>query len=244
MPFNEKRGIMRIFIPLLCAALLATGCNADEADIKKNIEARFPGIKVDSVSKTPMKGVYEVVVGGAEIIYADDKGNHVIAGEMIETANRRNLTRERLDKLSEVKFDTLPLDQAITLVKGDGKRRLAVFSDPDCPYCKRLDQELARLDNVTIHVFAYPLPMHPDAERKSRLVWCSADRAQAWQDLMLAGKVPEGRDDCPNPIAANLELGARLNVQGTPAIILTNGRRLPGLVPAEKLDALLDEAGK
>jgi thiol:disulfide interchange protein DsbC len=236
---------MRIVTPLLLTVLLATsGCNAGEADIKKNIEARFPGAQVTSVSKTPAKGIYEVVVGGNEIIYSDAKGDYVFTGDLLETANRRNLTKEKMDKLSEVKFDTLPLDQAIKIVKGNGKRVLAVFSDPDCPYCKKLDQELAKLDNVTIHVFAYPLPMHADAPRKSRLVWCSADRAQAWQDLMLANKVPEGKDDCPNPIEANLALGAKLNVQGTPAIILTNGKRLPGLVPADRLDAMLDQVGK
>lgn len=235
---------MRIFTPLLLAALLATGCNADEKDIKKNIEARFPGAKVDSVTKTPMKGIYEVVVGGNEIVYSDLKGDYIITGEMLETSARRNLTRERVDKLSEIKFDSLPFDQAIKIVKGDGKRRLAVFSDPDCPYCKKLEQELAKLDNVTMHVFMYPLPMHTDAPRKARLVWCSADRAKAWQDLMLEGKVPEGKEDCPNPIEANQAFGAQHNIQGTPAIILSNGRRIPGAVPADKLEAMLTEAAK
>lgn len=238
---------MRILTPLLFTVLLTAGCsagNADQGDIKKNIEARFPGAKVDSVAPSPIAGVYEVVVDGAHVIYSDEKADYVITGEMLETANRRNLTREKLDKLSEVKFDTLPLDQAITTVKGAGKRKLAVFSDPDCPYCKKLEQELALLDNVTIYVFAYPLPMHADAPRKSRLVWCSANRAQAWLDLMLKNKVPEGKGDCANPIDANLALGQKLNVQGTPAIILANGKRLPGLVPASRLNALLDEAGK
>lgn len=235
---------MRIFTPLLLTVLLASGCNAGEGDIKKNIEARFPGAKVDSVNKTPMKGIYEVVVGGNEIIYSDANGDYIVTGEMLETQARRNLTREKLDKLSEIKFDSLPFDQAVKIVKGDGKRKMAVFSDPDCPYCKKLDQELAKLDNVTIHVFMYPLPMHADAPRKSRLVWCSADPAKAWQDLMLAGKVPEGKDDCPNPIEAIQALGAKHNIQGTPAIILANGKRLPGLVPADKLDALLTETGK
>ncbi|NTV96408.1 MAG: DsbC family protein [Thiobacillus sp.] len=235
---------MRIFTPLLLTVLLATGCNADESEIKKNIEARFPGAKVDSVSKTPVKGIYEVVVGGSEIIYANSNGDYVITGEMLETQARRNLTREKVDKLSEIKFDSLPFNQAIKIVKGDGKRKMAVFSDPDCPYCKKLDQELAKLDNVTIHVFMYPLPMHADAPRKARLVWCSADPAKAWQELMLEGKVPDGKGDCANPLEANQAFGAQHNIQGTPAIILANGKRLPGLVPADKLDALLTETGK
>ena len=235
---------MRIFTPLLLTVLMASGCNAGEADIKKNIEARFPGAKVDSVAKSPVKGIYEVVVDGGQIIYADEKGDYVLTGDMLETASRRNLTKEKVDKMSEVKFDTLPLDQAVKVVKGEGKRKLAVFSDPDCPYCRKLEQELAKLDNVTIYNFIYPLPMHADAGRKGRLVWCSADPAQAWLDLMLKGKLPEGKDDCANPIEANLALGQKLNVQGTPAIILSNGKRLPGMVPADKLNAMLNEAGK
>lgn len=235
---------MRIFTPLLLTVLMASGCNAGEADIKKNIEARFPGAKVDSVAKSPIKGIYEVLVDGSQIIYADEKGDYVLTGDMLETASRRNLTKEKIDKMSEVKFDTLPLDQAVKVVKGEGKRRMAVFSDPDCPYCRKLEQELAKLDNVTIYNFIYPLPMHADAGRKGRLVWCSADPAQAWLDLMLKGKLPEGKDDCANPIEANLALGQKLNVQGTPAIILSNGKRLPGMVPADKLNAMLNEAGK
>jgi thiol:disulfide interchange protein DsbC len=235
---------MRIFTPLLLTVLLASGCNAGEGDIKKNIETRFPGAKVDSISKSPMNGVFEVVVDGGQIIYSDANADYVLTGDMLETANRRNLTKEKMDKLSEVKFDTLPLDQAIKDVRGAGKRKMAVFSDPDCPYCKKLEQELAKLDNVTIYTFTYPLPMHTDAPRKSRLVWCSADRVAAWHDLMLNGKVPEGKGDCANPVDANLALGQKLNVQGTPAIILANGKRLPGMVPADRLTMLLDEAGK
>ncbi len=235
---------MRIVYPLLLTALLATACNAGEGDIKKNIESRFPGAKVNSVSKSPIAGLYEVVVDGSQVIYADDKAKYVLVGEMLETQNKRNLTRERLDKLSEVKFDSLPLEQSIKIVKGDGKRRMAVFSDPDCPYCKKLEAELAKLDNVTIHIFPYPLPMHSDAPRKSRLVWCSADRAKAWMELMLDGTVPVGKDDCPNPVEANLALGQKLNIQGTPAIIFANGKRVPGLAPADRLEKLLAEASK
>ncbi|WP_165873584.1 DsbC family protein [Parasulfuritortus cantonensis] len=235
---------MRIFTPLLLTVLLASACNADETEIKKNIEARFPGAKVDSVSKTPMKGLYEVVVGGNEIVYSDAKGDYVVTGDLLETAKRHNLTREKLDKLNEVKWDSLPFDQSITIVKGDGKRKMAVFSDPDCPYCKKLEHELAQLDNVTVHVFLYPLPMHADAPHKARLVWCSADRAKAWQDLMLNGKVPDGKDDCQTPLDAVEALGQKLNIQGTPAIILGNGQRLPGYAPADKLDAMLNAASR
>jgi thiol:disulfide interchange protein DsbC len=234
---------MRLLLPLLAAALVTTACSAGESDIRKNIEARFPGAKVDSINKTPVSGIYEVVVDGDQVIYADSKADYVVVGEMLETQNKRNLTRERLDKLQEVKFDTLPLDQAIKVVKGDGSRKIAVFSDPDCPYCRKLEPELAKLNNVTIYTFLYPLPFHKDAARKSKVVWCSADKVKAWDDLMLRNKLDDKvAGDCPNPIEANLVLGQKLHVQGTPAIIFTNGKRAPGYIPADRLEQLLAAA--
>jgi thiol:disulfide interchange protein DsbC len=236
---------MRLILTLLATVLVTTACSAGEAEIQKNIEARFPGAKVDSVTKTPVSGIYEVVVDGDQVIYSDAKAGYVIVGEMLETKDKRNLTRERLDKLQEVKFDTLPLDQAIKVVKGDGSRKIAVFSDPDCPYCRKLEPELAKLENVTVYTFLYPLPFHKDAARKSKAVWCSADKVKAWDDLMLRNKEPENaKTDCPNPVEANLALGQKLKVQGTPAIIFTNGKRAPGYIPAERLEQMLSAAGK
>jgi thiol:disulfide interchange protein DsbC len=134
----------------------------------------------------------------------------------------------------------LPLQNAIKVVRGDGKRRLAVFSDPDCPYCKKAEQEFTKLDNVTIYTFAYPLAMHPDAARKSKLVWCSKDRSKAWLDLMLKGKVPEGKGDCENPVDENLALGNKLRIDGTPALIFPSGKRVPGYVDAGRLEGMLE----
>jgi len=233
---------MRILPLLLITVLMTTACEADQVSVKKNLETRFPGIQISSVEKSPVDGLYEVVVDGDHIIYADKDAKYVIDGIMVETATRHNLTQEKVDKLTMVGFDSLPLEQAIKIVKGDGSRRLAVFSDPDCPYCKRLEPELAQLNNVTLYIFEYPLPMHTDAARKSRLVWCSADRAKAWDALMLDGKLPEGKGDCPNPVEANLALAEKLHIQGTPHMILSNGKRIPGLVPVDKLSQMLDEA--
>jgi thiol:disulfide interchange protein DsbC len=233
---------MRIAIPLLMSLLLTTACSAGQDEIKKNLQARYPNIEINSVTESPIKGLYEVVVQGSQVIYTDGKADYLIDGMLIDTASKRNLTQEKILKLSAVNFDSLPLDQAIKIVRGDGKRRLAVFSDPDCPFCKRLEPELAKLDNVTIYIFEYPLAMHADAAHKSRLVWCSPDRAKAWDDLMLRGKLPEGKDDCANPISANLALGEKLNVQGTPHLILPNGQRIPGMVPYEKLEMMLKQA--
>lgn len=234
---------MRIIISLLLTLFLISACDAGQGEIKKNLESRFPGIKIDSVNKSLISGLYEVVVDGDHIIYADKDGKYVIDGIMVETSTKRNLTQEKIDKLTVVGFDSLPLQQAIKIVKGDGKRRMAVFSDPDCPFCKKLEPELAKLTNVTIYIFEYPLPMHTDSARKSRLVWCSPDPVKAWDDLMLNGKVPEGKDDCANPIQDNLALGEKLHVQGTPNIILSNGKRIPGLTTADRLTQMLDEAG-
>ncbi len=234
---------MRIIIPLLLTLLLATGCNAGQDEIKNNLETRYPGLQVDSVASSPIKGLYEVVVQGTHVIYTDANANYLIDGMLIDTVSKRNLTQEKVEKLTKVDFNSLPFKQAIKIVRGNGKRSLAVFSDPDCPFCKRLEPELAKLDNVTIYLFPYPIAqLHPDSARKARLVWCSPDPAKAWDDLMLRGKLPQGKDDCPNPIQANIALAQKLNIQGTPHIILSNGKRVPGLVPYDRLEQLLNQA--
>jgi len=234
---------MRLFLILIAAALVTTACNAGEAEIRKNIEARFPGAKVDAVNKTPVAGLFEVLVDGDQIVYADGKGDYVVIGEMMQTEDKRNLTRERIEKLNEIDFASLPVEQAIKVVKGDGSRQMAVFSDVDCPYCRKLEAEIAKLNNVTVHVYLYPLPFHTDAPRKSRLVWCSPDQVKAWEDLMLRDKEPESvSGDCANPVEANLALGQKLRIQGTPAIIFSDGKRAPGFIPAERIEQMLAEA--
>lgn len=235
---------MRLIVALLSVAFLSTAC-ADEKDVRVAFEKNFPDAKIDSVSKTPIKGVYEVVINGSEIAYADEKGEHMLIGEMIDIKNRRNLTREKVEQLMAIDFNSLPVENAIKVVKGDGKRRLAVFSDPDCPFCRKLELELAKLNNVTIYTFPFPIPgLHPDAARKSKLVWCAKDRAKAWDDLMLRNKLPEnGKTDCANPIDANMALGRKLGIDGTPAMIFSNGKRIPGAVPAERIEQMLSAAG-
>ncbi len=149
-----------------------------------------------------------------------------------------------METLTAIKWESLPLENAVKVVRGNGARKLAVFSDPDCPYCKKAEQEFVKLDNVTIYTFMYPLQMHPDAPRKSRLVWCSKDRSQAWLDLMLKSKTPAGKDNCDNPVDENLALGAKLGIDGTPAMVLANGKRIPGYMPADRLDAMLSNIEK
>ncbi|MEW5788197.1 MAG: DsbC family protein [Pseudomonadota bacterium] len=231
-------------LALLLAAAL-TPARAGDAEIRQAVQTLAPGAQVKSVVKSPLPGVMEVTLDGAQgpmVVYADDKGEFIMAGDLLDVKNRRNLTKERMDKLTEVKWDSLPLENAIKVVRGDGKRKIAVFSDPDCPYCKKVEQELFKLSDITVYVFAYPLPMHADATRKSKLVWCSKDRAKAWLDLMLKNKVPEGKATCDTPIEKNLELGRKLRVEGTPALIFPNGKRVPGYMDAPRLEAALNQA--
>jgi thiol:disulfide interchange protein DsbC len=234
---------MKITLTALLLALISTATLAGESDIRKAIETAYPGVKISNIAKSPINGIFEVSTDGPQgplVVYSDHMGEHLLIGDLLNIKNKRNLTRERMDKLTEVKWDSLPLHNAIKVVKGDGSRKLAVFSDPDCPYCKKAETELNKLDNVTVYNFAYPLPMHPDAGRKAILVWCSNDRAKAWQDLMLKGIVPSGKADCKNPIEDNLALGEKLRIDGTPAMIFPNGKRVPGYVDATRLEAMLN----
>lgn len=236
-----------LFAPLF-ATFLALGmsaCQAGDAEIRQAVQTLAPGAKVTQIGKTGVKGMMEVTLDGDQgplVVYADEQGQFLLIGDLLDVKNKRNLTRERMDKLTEVKWESLPLKNAIKVVRGNGQRKMAVFSDPDCPYCKKAEVEFNKLDNVTIYTFLYPLAFHKDAARKAKLVWCSKDQSQAWLDLMLKGKVPEGNATCDDPIQENLALGNRLRVEGTPAMILANGKRIPGYVPAAKLESLLNAA--
>lgn len=223
----------------LLAAVFPFALHADEAAIRKAFSERYGKVAVKSVTATAVPGIYEVYADG-NILYTDEAGDHLLMGPLVETRTRTNLTQQRLEALKAVKFDSLPLDQAIRIVKGKGERRIAVFSDPDCPFCKRLEQELAGMDNLTIYVFLLPLPeLHPQAVEVARNVWCAGDRAGAWQAYMLEGRKPEGGKSCAAPIDAIAALAGELGINGTPAIILPNGRRLEGALPAAKLESLL-----
>ncbi len=229
------------------AALSMPPSQAGEGEIRAAVMKVAPDARITSISKSGPAGFMEVILDGAQgpmVVYADDKGEYLLIGDLLEIKSKRNLTRERMDKLTEVKWDSLPLQNAIKVVRGDGKRRLAVFSDPDCPYCRKAEQEFAKLDNVTLYVFPYPLPMHSDAGRKSKLVWCSKDRPKAWLDLMLKNKLPEGKTDCDNPVDENLVLGNKLRIDGTPALIFPNGKRVPGYVDATRLEGMLSANSK
>ncbi len=234
-------------VSLLGAALLAAtvaGAQAGEKEIRKSLTTGLPGIDLGAVKKTPYGGLYEVQIDG-QIAYATADGKYLMLGNMIEVATRKNLTAERTAKMSEVKWDTLPLNKAIKEVKGNGSRKLAVFSDADCPFCRKLEPELDKLTNVTIYTFLYPIEsLHPAAVPLSKQIWCEKDRLKAWKAYMLKGEKPTAKGDCDNTVDEVIALGNRLRVNGTPTLFFENGQRVPGFIPASRLDPLLTAASK
>ncbi|MCX7626917.1 MAG: DsbC family protein [Methylophilaceae bacterium] len=218
--------------------------NADEAAIRKALQAAYPKVKVESVTKTPFPGLYEVFLDG-QIIYTDENFTWFITeGKLVDPKTRRELTTARLEELTKVDFDALPLDQAIKVVRGNGSRKLVVFSDPDCPYCKRLEQkELLPLTDVTIYTFLYPLEMlHPDAANKSKAIWCAPDRVKAWQDWIFKGQLAKNGANCETPLDKITALGRKLGIDSTPTLIFANGKRLVGAYPTKDIEAALAEA--
>lgn len=236
-----KRSVLSV---VLLTSLMACSANADEAAIKKTLQGQFPDANISSVAKTPYAGLYEVVIDN-QVVYADSDASHVFVGSIIDTKTKQNLTDARTAKLTAVKFDSLPFANAIKTVKGDGSRKLAVFSDPDCPYCKKFEQELEKVTNVTVYTFLYPINgLHPQATAHARAIWCAPDRNKAWDDAMLRGVLPTNDGSCKNPIDTNIALANKYRVSGTPTLIFANGQRVPGMVPADKLNQLLDAASK
>jgi len=237
---NRQQGpVMHRIAALLFVLLYAAAAHADEASVKRTVEARFGGIKVESITKTPYFGLYEMLVG-EEIMYTDEKVTYIFNGSVIDAKTRRNLTEERLQKLSAIKFDDLPLDIAIKQVRGNGKRVVAVFSDPNCPYCKRFEATLEKIGDITVHIFLYPV-IKPESVALTKSVWCSRDRAKAWNDLMLRGIRPRAAPDCDTPVEKLVQLGRRLGAVSTPTWFLPDGERRSGAMPLEQLLPLLDK---
>jgi thiol:disulfide interchange protein DsbC len=226
--------IIRLLVAVF-VAFAAFSARADEASVKRGVEARFGGVKVESVAKTPYSGLYEVVIGD-EIIYTDDKVSYIFTGNIIDAASRRNLTEERQQQLLSVNFGDLPLDQAIKTVRGNGKRVMVIFADPRCGFCKQFEQNLFKLTDVTIYTLLYPV-IAPDSAEISRNIWCSKNPSQAWLDTMLKGALP-APNTCATPLDKNLALGKRLRVSGTPTTFLPNGQRIVGARFPELVQAL------
>ena len=234
---------MQLIPTLLAAAALTLGfsATAQEAAIRKTLAERIPQMeKIDEVQATAMPGLYEVRIG-TDIFYTDAKGNYLIQGELIDTRARRNLTEDRINKLSAVDFAALPFKDAFTIVRGDGKRKVAVFEDPNCGYCKRFERDMQNVDNVTVYLFLYPI-LSPDSAEKSRNIWCAKDRTTAWEDYMVRDKTPAAATCDTSALQRNLAFGKKYKITGTPTLIFADGSRVPGAIPAKDVEKRLGES--
>jgi thiol:disulfide interchange protein DsbC len=242
----SMKKIVRITVTALAVASATLGgtAYADPATdkLKATLQSRLGGdMQVKSVAKSPVAGLYEVNLG-TQIIYSDANGDYVLLGDLVDTKSRTNLTEARLAEINKIDFAKLPLADAVKVVRGNGSRKIAVFADPNCPYCKQLETELKTLDNVTVYTFLYPV-LSPDSVVKSKAIWCSADRAKTWEAWMIERKVPGGPANCDtSALDKNIALGREMNVTGTPTLFLADGHRLPGVVSADQLDRALAAA--
>jgi thiol:disulfide interchange protein DsbC len=226
-------------LALAATLMFATAAQANEAVIRKALTQQFPGAAISSIKQTPYSGLFEVYLDG-QLVYIDAKAQYVFSGDVIDLKNRANLTQARLNQLQAIKWDSLPLGNALKTVKGNGARKLVVFSDVDCPYCRKFEAELAKVDNITVYTFLYPIEgLHPKAVQTSKQIWCAPDRNKAWDDYITRGSVPNNDGKCANPVDATIALGNKLKVGGTPTLFFANGQRVPGMVPAAQLERLL-----
>ena len=237
---------MRRIVFFLLLLLSAAHAAANEAAIRKALEAKMGSAKIEGIQPAPIPGLFEVRVrtaSGPQILYTDATGTHLIDGSIYHIASGKDLTEERLRRLTAIKFESLPLDQAVKIQRGNGRRVLAMFSDPYCPYCQQFEQTLLKIDDITVYVFMYPV-IRPQNADHSKAVWCSPDRAKAWLDLAIQHKRPAASADCDNPVDKNLELGRSLRVNSTPTLILANGEKVAGGMNLADLTATLDEVAK
>lgn len=209
----------------------------EAAAIKKLLEQRFEGVSIGNINKTPYFGLYEVQFDD-QLVYTDAKVTYIVVGSIYDAATKKNLTEAKQREYSRVAFDSLPLDLSFKRVKGDGSRKLVIFSDPDCPFCARLEKELKSIDNVTIYTLLFPIDqLHPDAARKAKIIWCAVDPVKAWDQFYESGVLPKNNGDCDNPVAAIREVGKKLRVTATPTLVFADGTIIPGALPAPQLEA-------
>jgi thiol:disulfide interchange protein DsbC len=213
---------------------------SQEAVIRKNLAERLPQLPaIDEVNKSPIAGLYEIRVNGSEIYYTDEQGNYLVQGNLIDTRQKRNLTEDRIDKLTAINFDALPFKDAFTIVRGNGKRKLAVFEDPNCGYCKRFEKDLQKVNNVTIYMFLYPI-LSEDSTMKSKAIWCAKDKGKTWQDWMVRDVAPTATTCDTTAITRNVEFGHKFKIQGTPTLVFMDGSRVPGAIGADQVEKRLN----
>jgi len=220
----------------------AAAVSGEAAAIRKALEEKFPGAEVKHVAKTDYLGLYEVMLDD-NLVYTDPKVAYIFVGAMYDTASKQNLTDARMRKLNRVAVDKLPYELAFKRVKGDGSRKLVIFSDADCPFCHRLEKEIKALDNVTIYTFLFPIDqLHPDAARKSKIIWCSPDVVKAWDEFFASGKLPDNKGECGDPVAKTQALGNSLKINATPTLVFGDGTMIPGALPLVQLEKELQTA--
>ena len=253
---NRRAGRARLALAVgvvaLAGSTLALGQNAstapatdsaatavttpETAAIRKALEQKFPGAQISHVAKSSYFGLYEVMLDD-NLVYTDPSAAYIFVGSMYDTATKQNLTEARSRKLNRVAVDKLPYELAFKRVKGDGSRKLVIFSDADCPFCHRLETEIKGLDNVTIYTFLFPIDqLHPNAAKKSKQIWCSADKAQAWDVFFASGKVPDNKGDCGDPVAKTQALGQSMHINATPTLIFADGTMIPGALPLPQIE--------
>jgi thiol:disulfide interchange protein DsbC len=258
MKRTENRWLSRACRALVVGAAVVAGtmslANAEEASIapapagatevltpegaaiRKALEQKFPGAQIRNVARSPYFGLYEVMLDDT-LVYTDPKVAYVFVGSMYDTATKQNLTEARSRRLNRVAVDKLPYELAFKRVKGDGSRKLVIFSDADCPFCHRLEKEIKGLDNVTIYTFLFPIDqLHPDAARKSKQIWCAADKVKAWDDYFASGKLPDNKGDCGDPVARTQALGQSLRINATPTLVFADGTLIPGALPLPQIE--------
>ena len=233
-------------VGIMLLSTLTSLAVADEMSVKKAVEAAYPKFKVESVTKTPYAGLYEVFMGG-QIVYTDEKMSFLIAeGRLVDPKTKKDITGERMEELTKIDFSSLPLEQAIKVVKGNGSRKLVVFSDVDCPYCKRLEQnELSNVTDVTIYTFLYPIEqLHPDAAAKSKLIWCANNRVKAWEDWIFNNQLPKASGTCEVPLEKIGQLARKIGVTSTPTLIFSDGKRMLGAQPYKEIERAMVAAAR
>ncbi|MGE4339159.1 MAG: DsbC family protein [Pigmentiphaga sp.] len=238
--FSRSLTYLTLGLSLLAGSAQAQSTGADASDqVQQRFSSQFPGIRVDGVSSTPYGGLYEIRVGNT-LLYADEAVNYVLEGNLIDGATRRNLTAQRQEQLNAIDFAELPLDLAFLQVRGDGSRKLAIFEDPNCGYCKQLRKTLLDLDDVSVYTFMYPI-LSPDSAAKVQSIWCAEDKGAVWDAWMIDGKTPATLE-CDAPMDDFVALGRKHNVRGTPTLFFADGSRATGALPLAMLQQRLQQA--
>jgi len=226
---------------------LSTAAMADEAAVRMLIQSRIGAdARIEQIERVPGSSLYEVAIrgpNGPQLFYVDERARLIVVGQVLDGRTGRNLTEERLRKLNAIDWASLPFGDAITTKRGNGRRKIAVFSDPNCPYCKRFEKDLAELDDIAVHIFLYPV-IRPESIPLTKSVWCSADRAKAWNDLMLRDITPTASPDCETPVEKLVALGRKLGASSTPTWFVETGERFSGAIPLEDTRRILDAAAR